>query len=105
MATRRRHGTLWRVDTCESCGAAILALTGASVRNSGEHLARLTQFGLATRLIQRTLLLKYAATSDIGVQQLGRSYLVKPYDDTRFSAASTEIPNAAATSAKLRPSR
>ena len=35
-------------DTCESCGAAILALTGASVRNSGEHLARLTQFGLAT---------------------------------------------------------
>jgi len=48
MATRRRHGTLWRVDTCESCGAAILALTGASVRNSGEHLARLTQFGLAT---------------------------------------------------------
>ena len=47
-ATRRRHGTLWRVDTCESCGAAILAVTGASVRNSGEHLARLTQFGLAT---------------------------------------------------------
>ena len=47
MATRRRHGTLWRVDTCESCGAAILALTGASVRNSGEHLARLAQFGLA----------------------------------------------------------
>ena len=47
QAPRRRHGRLWRVDTCDRCGAAILAVTGASVRNSGDHLARLAQFGLA----------------------------------------------------------
>ena len=46
QAQRRRHGRLWRVDTCDGCGAAILAVTGTSVRNSGEHMGRLAQFGL-----------------------------------------------------------
>jgi len=48
QAPRRRHGTLWRVDTCDRCGSAILGRTGVSVRNSGEHLARLAQFGLVS---------------------------------------------------------
>ena len=48
QAQRRRHGRLWRVDTCDRCGSAILGRTGVSVRNSGEHLARLAQFGLVS---------------------------------------------------------